>query len=118
MASMPCDVHHAPQPGRLCGIYPTLVTNGTRKSKYVRMCIPCSTDLLARHARDWVDHALRRELNAGLTCTSCGLVVEQTDKLFPFYATCYLNGKDRRDYTAMYCADCALKTAQEFELDV
>lgn len=118
MATMPCDRHRAPQRGRLCGLYPVLLKDGTRLTKYRRLCVPCMQDLLISHASDWKDSQLAFSSNEQQACSSCGVVVENSGQLTRFYATAYLDGKNRRDYYAMYCDSCVSTCVSEFEFDV
>lgn len=117
MATLPCDRHRSPQPGRLCGAYLALLTDGKRLGKYRRLCVNCCQDVLMAHATDWLDNALKRDQDLLSNCTACGLVVNGNGSLARFYATVYPNGRDRRDYTAAYCRECASKIATEFEID-
>jgi len=118
MAALPCDVHHEPRPGRLIGAYLSFVVDGQRKTKYRRLCLDCGRELLIKHQHDWLDKALKGELDGRSTCTACGTVFNGHADLVRFYATVYPNGKDRRDYTATYCGPCMLQLAEEFDFDV
>lgn len=118
MASRACDRHGSPQPGRLCGFYPTLVTDSVRRSKRMYLCTGCARELVVAHATDWLDTALESSLRGTSSCTSCGQVVNGNGHLSRFYATLYLDGKSRRDYAAAYCPDCTRARSAEFGLDV
>lgn len=118
MASMPCDRHHEPRPGRLVGAYPSIVKDGRRYAKYRRLCTECARDLLVEHATDWVDTAVSGPLSDTTSCTACGLVLPSNGELSRFFCTVYVDGKNRRDYSAAYCPDCTKARVKEFDLDV
>lgn len=117
MAQKPCDRHGTPRPGRLCGAYPALVVDGVRKAKYVRLCTDCTRDLLTAHAGDWLDAAVGDPLAENTACTGCGSVQPTNADLNRFYCTVYLDGKQRRDYSAVYCTDCTKERVKEFSFD-
>lgn len=117
MATAPCSIHKSPQPGRLCGFYPALVLSGQRASRKFQVCQPCSREVIGRHAKDWQDFSLYGSQEGPPACTSCGLVADVGVDYGRFYCTVYLDGKNRRDYRALYCPDCSRKCLEEFEID-
>lgn len=118
MASVPCDACHAPTRGRLAGIYPVLLVDDTRHPKYRRYCLPHMRDVVANHAKDWRDRALTDSSEESTTCFSCGTVLESSTHLARFYATAYLDGKNRRDFESQYCQQCLGAIIREFEFEV
>jgi hypothetical protein len=116
MASVPCDGHGTKRPGRLCGCYLALLTDGIRLKAYKRFCSDCCHELLARHGKDWVDQALDRAERTDAACHFCGEVVPTEADLSRFYSTVYIDGKSRRDYTSLYCPKCAEGIRSEFDL--
>lgn len=116
MATVPCDGHGTVRPGRLCGAYLALLTDGVRARAYKRFCPDCMHELLVRHSKDWKDRVFSRDDPAEPVCRFCGEVMQTEAELRRFYGTLYVNGTDRRDFTSMYCPKCAEGIRSEFDL--
>lgn len=117
MAYVPCDRHGEPFRGKSCGFYPTLETWDTKYSRKLKVCPDCSRDLVIAHAVDWADQLLRNAELDRHTCTACGVVLAGEKVTNAFWATLYVDGKQRRDYAARYCEACTRERIQEFHLD-
>lgn len=118
MASKPCDRCGQPAPGRLAGIYPALLIDGTRHQARRQYCLPHMREIVANHAKDWRDRALSDSSEPSTSCCRCGQVLDNSAQLTRFYATAYLDGKNRRDFDAQYCSSCTGLIISEFEFDV
>lgn len=117
MGRLPCDGHGGPSRDRLLGAYPALVSDGQRKSKYLRLCTQCMFEMVSRHRKDWdVGFGLGAEEKEP-TCTSCGAVFPTWSSLSHFYCTAYVRRDQRVDYFAFYCPDCSDIIQNEFRLE-
>jgi len=118
MPKMPCDADGRMSRDRLAGCYPTLYVDGKRWQSYRRLCLDHMSELLGSHRRDWTDSAFDGSLEQEPACTGCGVVVQEIAALHPFYCTAYPDGKERRDFRAFYCVDCAELIKRELHLNV
>lgn len=118
MSTLVCDRHGTTIRGRLLGLYPALVQDGVRYSAYKRLCWDCMHQTLVDHKKDWKDAAMLNGDEDAHACHSCGEVQDSIGKLSRFYVTAYPDSKQRRDYEAYYCPECADLTKSEFDLRV
>ena len=116
MATVPCFRHGSVQRGRVSTFYPAFIKDGVRDSKKLPICMPCTRELAAAHASDWLDQAFNDSPVQDPSCTRCGQLAQTLSDLTRFFCTVYVDGKTRRDYMAYYCDACVSDARQEFSL--
>src|SRR5215472_18275065 len=117
MSLVPCDRHGHAVPGRVVGTYPSVVLDGTRYSRKLRLCDECLTELLADRQTEWIDVSIGVPTQQDPKCSKCGDSVVALKDLQTFWFTAYVSGKYRRDYRAWYCRSCAETTIVSLELE-
>jgi hypothetical protein len=116
MASSACAAHGTAHNGRLYGVYPALIIDGKRLSSKRKYCADAMYQMLADHKKEWDDSAFESPDSPETSCHGCGEQAESIGELRPFFLTCYVDGKHRRDYRARYCEQCAEQLRVEFDL--
>ena len=116
MATTPCSVHGTAHTGRVFGVYPALLEDGKRLTSVRKYCSDAMYQMLSDHKKEWSDSAFSEEPDKQQTCHGCGEEFEHVSELYPFFMTCYVDGKSRRDYRSRYCSQCAEMIKVEFDL--
>ena len=111
-----CDNHGDGQNGKICSVYVTVVKDGVRFTRRLKLCAECVNDVTATFGKQWSDGFVLTRFNAETACNSCGVVRGETGTLYPLYATGYNKRDQRFDYYASYCDLCANSVISHFRL--
>lgn len=117
MSLVPCDRHGTTVVGRVVGTYPTVVFDGARYSRRLRLCDACLEQLLDAHVSDWDDVSVAQHGRIDGHCYKCDTNGLSPKDLQTFWFTAYVKGKYRRDYRAWYCRSCAQTMIDTLELE-
>lgn len=118
MSLVPCDRHGDLRPGRVSGTYPTVVRDGARYTRRLRLCEECLEELLEDRKEEWIDVTVSSRGETPRQCGKCKQEADQYADLSTFWFTCYIQGKYRRDYKSLYCSECAQVMIDSLALEV
>lgn len=117
MSIYPCGVHGRRVNGPLGAIYLSLLRGGDRRSRRMRVCSPCLTELLAGDGSTWVRVDPDDTGTLAEVCSSCDKAVNSPTTKALFFGTVYPPGKNRDDYFAYFCWSCASSFDDAYQLE-
>lgn len=118
MSVVPCDLHGETVSGKLLGFYLTVVQDGLRLTRRLKVCDSCVSNLQSSYGSKWSDGFILNRFTAESACAQCGELRGERGTLHPMYCTCYNGRGTRYDYYASYCASCAGLLIDTFDLKV
>lgn len=116
MSLLECDLHHEKTSGKLLGFYFTVIKDGVRYKRRLRLCEGCLNSLVAKYGSDWSDGFVLNRFETVRKCSSCRVEAGTATELRPMYVTAYSVRGNKYDYYATYCDECADVLIGTFEL--
>ena len=102
-----CDNHGAGNFGKTHSLYVTIIRDGIRFNRRMRVCQTCVADLSSFYSDQWSDGFVLTKFHQEQACNGCGQLRGPTGTLYALYATGYGRADQRYDYHAAYCSACA-----------
>lgn len=116
MATVPCDLCGETVFGKLLGFYVTVVRDGLRLNRRLKLCEGCVNKVQSVYSAQWSDGFILNRFTAESECCQCHEVRGERGTLHPLYCTCYSLRGNRFDYYAAYCSTCAGAIIDTFQL--
>lgn len=117
MSTMPCDLCNQTVNGKLFGFYLTLIYDGVRYKRRMKVCQRDVDQLVSTYGSHWSDGFILNRMFEGATCASCNMEHSVGQRFHPMYCTCYSASGHRFDYYASYCEGCAVAFKDTFVLE-